>query len=220
MEQKRTQIEHMEALKPKYLPATNKLHTRIIDTIIPTNQTIMINIESKKHPGNNDLPVNDPNKKTNKEKIKRQKTEIHTVSTIAREALERGGGRACKATHGSGCRHYGILDLKEMDAPTYSFYSKNGGWLDEKVCVVCRMGTNVMKLDKGSRSVLRYCGMGLKSVRYNRNGDPDETEIFEDHDCSMILCIPCWNSKVVMHETEIKLKSGNTERRSSARKRL
>src|SRR4051812_46536425 len=68
-------------------------------------------------------------KKLRNKKIERNKH--NTISTMAQEALKRGGGRACKATHRNGCRHFGLLDLKEMDSKTFMHYCKFGNWLND-----------------------------------------------------------------------------------------
>ena len=82
---------------------------------------------------------------------------VDSISTFAKEALERGGGRACVATHGTGCRHYGILDMKLLDRQNFLYYSKKGGWLEGKYCLNCNVLTNDMCMDKVSKSYLRYC---------------------------------------------------------------
>src|SRR5687768_7655242 len=80
--------------------------------------------------------------------IKPKKKIAHSISLVAKQALERGGGRACKATHGGGCRHFGILDLKALDKANFLFYLKKGGWLENKDCLHCGTVTKDMKLDK------------------------------------------------------------------------
>ena len=142
------------------------------------------------------------------------------MSICAKEALERGGGRACIATHANGCRHLGILDLYPMDLKTYTYYMKPGGWLFDKACNDCQSGVGTMVVDKVTKNLLRYCEMGLKLVRFNKMGEKDDKESFNDHDCSMVLCIPCWNKKVMLHEKEIKDKLGIQYQRCSARKRM
>ena len=157
-----------------------------------------------------------------KNKSLKQKKGIMTdlISTIAKEALQRGNGRACVATHGSGCRHYGIWDLYPMDAKTFSFYSKNKGWLDDKKCIECHMDTKDMVMDKVSKIYMRYCEMGLKSYKYNKNGNDEEKAAYNDHDCNMILCVPCYDGKLTAYEKEVKEKMGLQSKRCSARNRL
>ena len=142
------------------------------------------------------------------------------ISLIAKEALERGGGRACVATHGNGCRHYGILDLSAMNSKNYMFYSKPGFWLDGKTCMVCKIDTKDMALDKVTKCYLRYCEMGLKGSKYNADGNQDDMKSYLDHNCSMVLCVKCWNSKVLEHEQEIKAKFGVVSNCVSARKKI
>lgn len=143
-----------------------------------------------------------------------------TISTMAKQALERGGGRACVATHANGCRHFGILDLRGMDAKTFAYYTKEGEWLYNKLCLTCHIPTVDMCMDKVTKCFLHYCEMGLKGTKYNGNGSCDEKEIFEDHNCNMVLCVECWNNKVMAHEQEVKEKIGVTARRCSARKKF
>ena len=145
---------------------------------------------------------------------------VNTVSTLAKEALERGGGCACLATHDNGCCHYGILDLREMDQKTFNYYSKEGGLLENKFCVACELHTKDMCIDKGTKSYLQYCKMGLKSIKYCMYENEDEKAYFDNHDCKMILCIACWNERVISHEQDIKDKMGITSKRSSARKKI
>jgi len=154
-----------------------------------------------------------------RKRLKKYNT-MDKVSNIAKEALKRGGGKACVATHGMGCRHYGILDLKPMDGKNYHFYTKNGGWLDGKVCVDCNNKTASMIMDKGSKSFVRYCEMGLKGMRFNRNGSEDDINSYQDHHCNTILCISCWNTKVEEYEQQVKELKGKTTLRSSARHKL
>lgn len=139
---------------------------------------------------------------------------------MAKEALERGGGKACKATHNNGCRHYGILDLRPMDSKNYSYYSKCGGWLQDKCCINCCIDTKDMTADKYTRNYLHYCEMGLKSIKYNLDGTNNEKKYFMDHDCNTILCVPCWNSKVLVHEQELKEQLGTGTKRCSTRKKM
>jgi len=151
-----------------------------------------------------------------------KKTIYHqdTISQVAKEALGRGGGRACMSTHANGCRHYGILDLHGMDPKNYSYYSKEGGWLYGKECKSCQLSINKMDMDKISKFYLFYCEMGLKGYKYNKNGNDSERDIFLDHSCDMVLCVKCRDKIVDQHETEIKSVIGGNSRRCSSRKRL
>ena len=154
------------------------------------------------------------------EKLRKKKDNVNSISIIAREALARGGGKACLASHGNGCRHYGILDLRRMDTKTYAFYSKDGGWLQNKFCISCKKNTKEMVMDKITKSYLIYCEMGLKSRLYSGYTCDEEKNIFDDHNCDMILCVPCWNTKVDIYEQECLQKMGNRSKRCSARKNI
>ena len=138
---------------------------------------------------------------------------------MSKLALERGGGRAQKATHGNGCRHYGILELKAMNGSNYKFYSKNDGWLVGKKCIGCDKSTSCMTLDKHTDSFLMYCEMGLKSMKIKKNDNSTEMESFLDHDCNMILCITCYKVKVVEHEQHMTVDKCGRSKRCSARKK-
>ena len=151
---------------------------------------------------------------------KQMNTQPNFISDIAMEALQRGGGRACVASHAGGCRHYGILDLYPMDTRTYAFYVKKNGWLTNKCCTVCQQTTSEMSIDKVTKTLLRYCEMGLKSIKLNRDGDEDKKQMFIDHDCNMIMCVPCWNLKVLDYENEIMKMTGSRSKRCSNRKRI
>lgn len=134
--------------------------------------------------------------------------------------MGRGGGRACVANHKNGCRHYGVLDLNEMDQKTYLFYLKDGGWLTNKSCTGCNLSTKEICVDKITKTVVRYCEMGLKSIKFVENGPHENKIFFDDHDCDMILCISCWNKKVLFHEQQVVEETGIVSRRVSARKKL
>ena len=77
-----------------------------------------------------------------------------------------------------------------------------------------------MTLDKGSKTYLRYCEMGLKLMRIYKNGELENREAFLDHDCDLILCISCWNKMVLLHEQEVREKLGIQSKRCSARKKI
>lgn len=191
-------------------PGNKKIKNQIVSVTGGGYQTEKVNAESRSP------------KKLNKVRssVKRVNKELE-ISTMAKEALERGGGRACVATHENGCRHYGILDLHGMDAKTYGYYTREGEWLNIKKCCGCQLNTKDMTLDKGSKYFVRYCEMGLKGYKYSMKGDNAKTSFFEDHNCDMILCIKCWNRKVEDHEKEIKEKvGGTTKKRCSARKKF
>ena len=155
-------------------------------------------------------------------KIKKLKKGIicNSISNFAKEALGRGGGRACVATHGHGCCHFGILDLRGMDPKTYFYYSKDGAWLTDKVCMACKHGVQDLTQDKSTKNYLMYCEMGLKLLKFNRNGNEDEKISFDDHTCDMVLCVSCWNKQVVIYDQEVKDKLGLNTRQCSSRKKI
>jgi len=150
-------------------------------------------------------------------KNKRKKQRENDISDLARNALLRGGGRACKATHLGGCRHYGILDLYPMDSKNHLYYSKHESWLTGKACIDCGMAVDNMKLDKGTKTYLRYCEMGLASAKFNKNGTNEEQEMYLDHECNTLLCIPCWNIRIDAYEQKVKNLEGNRLTRCSTR---
>lgn len=152
-----------------------------------------------------------------KRNMDKSNVSLNSVSTMARLALKRGGGRACIATHGSGCRHFGILDLHPMDRTNFLFYLKDDGWLNGKQCLNCGKNTNDITMDKSTKTYLRYCEMGLRSMKYKKNGNEEETALFNDHCCNMILCILCWNTKNTEYEMKLNLDNGNLKRRCSVR---
>jgi len=174
-----------------------------------------INVSNNQLPKKKEAQLKKGN--VNEQSVK--KRDGNYVSNIAKEALERGGGKASSATHGGGCRHYGILDLCSMERNYFLYYSKEGGWLNKKSCVSCGICVTKMKLDKGTKSLLRYCEMGLKSAKINRDGEKEDKEFFDDHNCSMVLCVPCWNNKVAIHDSTVIDKQGNLSRRCSSRKK-
>ena len=78
-----------------------------------------------------------------------------------------------------------------------------------KCCKLCNLVTNNMKMDKSSKSYMRYCEMGLKSIKYISKSSEDEIVSLEDHDCDMILCMPCWNQEVRNYEGSGMMDNGN-----------
>src|SRR5688500_11401022 len=65
----------------------------------------------------------------NKPKIgMKTKNRDNIISKESKKALEQGNGKASCATHGNGCRHFGILDLNSMESTTFKYYSKNNRW--------------------------------------------------------------------------------------------
>lgn len=76
-----------------------------------------------------------------------------------------------------------------------------------------------MRLDKSSKTYLRYCEMGLKSRKNNKNGDSDEQNIFADLYCTMVMCIPSWNNKIA-EKDQVKEQCGARAIRFSARKKV
>src|SRR5688500_2516889 len=89
-----------------------------------------------------------------------------SISSFVKEALGRGRGQACVATHGGGCRHCSLVDLKSLERQNFLYYSKSGGWLDGKSCFHCKLVPKDMIYDKVSKAYMRYCEMGLKSLKY------------------------------------------------------
>ena len=151
-------------------------------------------------------------------KHNRKKKIKDTISSLAKQALDRGGGKACVATHSGGCRHYGILDLQAMDSKNYLFYTKPGGWLNGKSCIDCQLCINKMLLDKCTKTYLQYFDMGLKGIKFNRHGDADKQNSYNDHHCETILCISCWNKKVNNFENTVSTSvNGDQLKRRSAR---
>ena len=76
-----------------------------------------------------------------------------------------------------------------------------------------------MKMDKVTKIYLRYCEMGLISEKYNKIGIELEREANMDCNCNTVLCIPCWNKKVTLHEKDMKERLGTQSKHCSARKR-
>ena len=151
--------------------------------------------------------------------FKKKNKTINTISSMAKDALGRGGGRACVATHAGGCKHYGILDLHPMDHWNFVYYTREGEWLSDKCCISCQSKAIMLKMDKGTKVYLRYCEMGLKSLKYDKDGDEDEKDMYENHHCLLVLCVPCWNMKVLEHENMATSASPNEQRCYSARRK-
>jgi len=59
--------------------------------------------------------------------------------------------------------------------------------------------------------------MGLKGKQFNEHGDENDKKSFDDHNCNMVLCIPCWNNKVECYEREVKTFKGASTVRCSRR---
>jgi hypothetical protein len=124
------------------------------------------------------------------------------VSEEVQEALTRGGGKAHKKKHGYGCRHYGVMDLNSMsELKDFNHYNKINFWLHGKICLgpghdkKCskKMTKEDMKPEKGSNIRLFYCDMGIRAEQYKEKSTDEEKIIYEDHECSMVLCTECKN---------------------------
>jgi hypothetical protein len=40
---------------------------------------------------------------------------------------------------------------------------------------------------------LYYCDMGIRAVTYREQGADEEKQLYNDHDCDMVLCHECKN---------------------------
>lgn len=195
--------------------------TPLIQRLIVENKT---STKEQSSDDNSTIPVGPITDTTNHKTKKKLDTckkrrSNNELSTMAKLALERGGRHAVKATHGSGCRHYGILDLRVMDSNNFKFYLRNNGWLVGKSCIECEKDTSLMTLDKITDSFLMHCEMELKSPKIRKHANATEMESFNDHDCVMILCIVCWKIKVLDHERQMtEIKSGQLKRCSAWKK--
>lgn len=216
---KRKQKEMSEKCKLQEMRISEKLTSIPVKkrmknkSTLPKNDCVKL-IENHQ----NDL---EPIIKDGMEKIKKiKKDAINSISDVAKEALGRGGGKACVATHGHGCCHFGLLDLRGMDQKTFCYYSKDGAWLAGLVCISCDHKVKEFTQDKSTKNFVMYCEMGLKSFKMNKNGNDEEKKLFEDHYCDMVLCVSCWNKKVIVYDQEVKDKLGLNSRRCSSRKKI
>jgi hypothetical protein len=109
------------------------------------------------------------------------------ISEEVTNAMARGGGKAHKKTHGYGCRHYGVMDLKDMSTlRDFHHYNSKDRWLIGKRCsgpgnkVTCtkQMTKEDMKPEKGSNIRLYYCDMGIRAANYTQQGTAEETKLY------------------------------------------
>ena len=118
--------EKVKSLIPPQKPSPKMKLDMLIDALEVGNDEI--NVSNNQHPKKKEAQL----KKRKLNELSVKKRDGNYVSNIAKEALERGGGKASSATHGGGCRHYGILDLCSMERNYFLYYSKEGGWLNKK----------------------------------------------------------------------------------------
>jgi hypothetical protein len=94
------------------------------------------------------------------------------------------------------------MDLNSMsELKDFNHYNKINFWLHGKICLgpghdkKCykKMTKEDMKPEKGSNIRLFYCDMGIKAEQYKKNGTDEEKILYEDHECSMVLCTECKN---------------------------
>ena len=57
--------------------------------------------------------------------------------------------------------------------------------------------------------------MGLISKIFDINNGEEEFNSFKDHDCNMVLCIVCWNERVIQHGVNICNEKGIHNKRCS-----
>lgn len=95
-----------------------------------------------------------------------------------------------------------------MNKTNFIYYSCDGGWLQNKCCVDCGVATSDMIVDWITKFYLYYCEMGLKSARYDKDQSVEEKEMFDNHECSMILCVKCRNVRFVNHSNSTPENNG------------
>jgi hypothetical protein len=128
----------------------------------------------------------------------------------AKKTQQRQGNRRLPVPCDSyGCKHVGVLELKELPRSYLKSYVKEGGCLFQMPCYDCKK-----KMDKkiigneGTARVLdladlltskkgnvdemaRYCNYGVAS--HGMKEDDDWKERFA---CDMVLCIPCYKERM------------------------
>jgi hypothetical protein len=124
------------------------------------------------------------------------------ISKEAQQALVRGNGRAIVASHGFGCRHYGIRDLPIMDTmQDYRHYIKPGMWLDGKRCVDCRTPATDLKPNRILNGyIMNYCRMGVSCEVLNPEESEEAKEDFESRKCEFLICLMCKNKRLNEYE--------------------
>ena len=139
----------------------------------------------------------------------RQKGGNHDF-TGGNKCFGKGRGKAHKKIHEYGCRHYRVMDLKDMSTlRDFYHYNSKDCWLVGKRClgpgnnVTCtiQMNKEDMEPEKGSNIRLYYCDMGIRAANYMQQRTEEERKLYNDHKCNMVLCHQCRN---VRQKTDMK----------------
>jgi hypothetical protein len=109
-----------------------------------------------------------------------------------------------------GCKHVGVLELKELPKTYLKTYVKEGGWLFQLPCYDCKKKSDkeVGGNDESDRildlanlltgrkrnvdDMARYCNFGVTS-----HGMEEDNEWKKSFACDMVLCIPCYKERLV-----------------------
>jgi hypothetical protein len=141
------------------------------------------------------------------------------VSNEAQQALVRGNGRALVATHGFGCKHYGIRDMPIMDTTQdYKHYIQPGFWLHGKCCVDCKTEATDLKPNRVVNGfIMNYCRMGVSCEQLDPQESEEMKQDYESRECDFIVCLTCKNKRLEAFELDDK--TNNDGARQSRSKR-
>ena len=106
---------------------------------------------------------------------------------------------------GYGCKHSGLVELKQMMPYDTRFCLEKGNYFDSKCCIDCK--TSIASVFKASKqkAVIYYC-----PVDYNVSNLQDENAAIAESPCACILCITCYFER----EAKKTVASGKTTRTS------
>ena len=89
-----------------------------------------------------------------------------------------------------GYRHFGLLNLSELNKAQTKFYVQPGRFLDGKVCVDCHVAINQLLPHAGNDVVLYHCNNNLTA--YDLDTGDKKTYLA----CGTKLCVGCYAQRL------------------------
>jgi hypothetical protein len=88
---------------------------------------------------------------------------------------------------GYGCRHGGLVGLKQMAQYDTKYCLEKGNYFDSKCCVDCKTSIAEVFAASKNRALLYYCPLD-----YNIHNLQEDNSAVADTPCACILCIACY----------------------------
>ena len=130
-------------------------------------------------------------KKEKKQKTRQTKAKVVKISNIEEERLRTVPKRSKSDIFG--CRHCGIMEIKQMSKADVTFYSKETRFLCGRVCMDCDIDITNTSLSKE----VYYCDDGLKSFNAKK-GNPEKEKL----KCDFVTCQKCY--QILMANYDVK----------------